>query len=98
MERDRKDDGGLVSREEEGEDKEEEEGGGSKAGDEMRQRLQAGFKPAMVRVSAACAGASAPREECIFKELDHDVMVSQAAPLSYIVSAQRYVAHIAPSI
>lgn len=64
----------------------------------MRQRLQAGFKPAMVRVSAACAGASAPREECIFKELDHDVMVSQAAPLSYIVSAQRYVAHIAPSV
>lgn len=39
-----------------------------------------------------------PRKSCIFKELDHDVTVSQAAPLSYIVSAQRYVAHVAPSI
>lgn len=57
-ERDRKNDGGLVSREEE---KEGEEVGeeGSKAGDEMRQRLQAGIKPAIVRASAACTGTAA---------------------------------------
>lgn len=76
MERDGKNDGGLVSREEE---KEGEEVGeeGSKAGDEMRQRLRAGIKPAIVR-------ASARGEEGIFKELHHDVMGSRAAPLSYI--------------
>lgn len=37
---------------------------GSKAGDEMRQRLQAGFRAAMERASAA--GASAPSEELHF--------------------------------
>lgn len=47
-----------MSREEE---KEGEEVGeeGSKAGDEMRQRLQAGIKPAIVRASAACTGTAA---------------------------------------
>lgn len=52
MERDRKNDGGL---------EEEKEGGrwGTKAGDEMRQRLQAEIKPASVRVSAACTATTA---------------------------------------
>lgn len=53
---------------------------------------------AIVRVSATCTGTTARWEECIFKELDHDVMRSLATLLSYIVTAQRYVAHIAPSI
>ena len=61
-------------------------GEGSKAGDEMRQRLQAGSKPAIARVSAACTGTAAGGEECIFKEPDDDVMRSRAARLSGIVS------------
>lgn len=47
MERDRKDDGGLVS----GEEEEEEGRGVGGPGDEMRQRLRAGFKPTMSRVN-----------------------------------------------
>lgn len=51
MERDRKDDGGVsVEREDEGR-RGGGEGWGGEAGDEMRQRLRAGFKPTMSRVN-----------------------------------------------
>lgn len=67
MVRDRKDDGGggvLVSREEE-----EEEGSRGEAGDEMRQRLQAGFKPTVFACKLYVRGALARWVKCIFKEL-----------------------------